>query len=70
MGDLTEDWAEAQRVINAYADACVEVVNARWYFCESTGDMAAVVEAEAAEEAARIEMEETIRALIDPRSTA
>jgi len=68
MGDIAEDMAEALRVIDAYVDACETVVEERWTMSEGLGTEEEVEEAREAAEAARTEMEETVRALIDPRA--
>lgn len=70
MGDIAEDMSEALRVIEVYTDACEEAVAEVWRMNEGLGTQDDVDTARADVKSTRKEMEETLRALLDPRACA
>lgn len=68
MGDIAEDMAEALRVIDEYVDTCEEAVAEVWRMNEGLGTQDDVDTARADVKSTRTAMEETLRALIDPRA--
>ena len=70
MGDIAEDMTEALRVIDKHVDACAASVSERFRFYYGRSEQGDVDDAEADVKTTRKEMEDTLRALIDPRACA